>query len=981
MRHSHIHIRSSFLTIVALLLAVAASLGQSSVGTVQGKVTDQSGAAIPAITVRAISSTDAAREVQTNEEGRYVFRDLAPGTYTVRIRLKGFADFEKTPVVVAAGRSEVVDAQLAIAMEKQEVTVTGSSTGISVSGENNASALVLKEKDLEALSDDPDELQSQLEALAGPAAGPNGGEIYIDGFTGGQLPPKSAIREVRVNQNPFSAQYDKLGYGRIEILTKPGQDQWHGRAFANYNASALNSRNPFATEEPSYHSEFFDGSVGGPLSSKTSFFFDGGRRDIDNSSIVSAEVLDPTLQQTAFNQAVLNPRTRTDLSSRLDYQLTSNNTLTGRYQFWQDTGTNNGIGQFSLASQGYNTNETEHSIQISDSHVVSERTVNDLQFEFLHDSSRQIPKSLEPTVQVIGAFTGGGSSQGTASDIQDHYEVQDSTSMSLGKHYLTFGGRARDINEWNLSRGNFNGSFTFPSLAAYQSAQIALLACETGGQSACRAAGASQFTIATGNPAAAVNWIDLGAYAEDQWRLRPNVSLNLGLRYETQNSIHDRADVAPRIGFAWAPGRGKTAKTVVRAGAGVFYDRFQGSQVLEAERLNGVNQQQYVLSNPDFFPLIPSISQLTQLAVNQPLSTVYQIDPRLRAPYTIQSAVGIERRLSGPATVSVTYLNSHGVHQLMTRNINAPLKGTYVYCANGDASCTPSAGVLPYGDVGNIYQFESNGLFNQNQVISNFNVRMGTKLSLFGFYSLSFADSDTAGVSSFPSDSYDIALDYGRAAFDVRHRLAIGGSFALPEGFRLSPFIMASSGAPFNITLGQDLNGDSIFNDRPAFAPAGATGSTIVATKWGTFDTAPKAGETIIPVNYGKGPGQFEMNLRLSRSVGFGKTGQSASSGNGMQGPPPGGGRGGPPPGGGGLGPGGLSSSGGRPPNPFGSSSNSRYNVTFSISARNVLNTVNAGTPIGQLSSPLFGRSNSLAGGFFAAGGNRRIDFGVALSF
>jgi hypothetical protein len=969
----------------AIFIIVASSFGQSGTGGVRGQVTDSSGAAIPAIAVTAVGPNGASQQVQTNEEGRYVFQNLAPGTYTLRIHVKGFADFNKADVVVTAGQVQVVDAQLVVALEKQQVTVTDSATQVSVSSENNASALVLKGKDLEALSDDPDELQSQLQALAGPAAGPNGGEMYIDGFTGGQLPPKSAIREIRVNQNPFSAQYDKLGYGRIEIFTKPGQDKFHGQGFAMFNTSALDSRNPFVSQEPSYHTELFNGSIGGPLSSKASFFFDGGRRNIETNSIVSASVLNSDLQQASFSQAVPNPQTNTNLSSRVDYGLSTNNTLTARYQFWQGNAQNSGIGQFSLASQGYNTRRTEHTLQISDSQVISARAVNDLRFEFVHDSNSQIPQSLDPAIQVLGAFTGGGSSQGKVLDTQDHYEVHDLASISLGKHSLTVGGRMRDVDEWNSSSGNFDGSFTFPSLDVFQAVKVQLQACQTAGGTNCQVSGASQFTLTSGNPVASVNWIDLGLYAEDQWRLRPNMSLNVGLRYETQNSIHDHADFAPRIGFAWGLGHGRTAKTVVRAGSGIFYDRFEEGQVLQAERLNGVNQTQYVVTNPDFFPIIPSLSVIQQMAANQSAPTVYQIDPNLRAPYTIQSAVGVERQLSKNATLSVTYLNSHGVHQFMTRNINAPLPGTYVLCSAGDSSCTPSAGVRPYGEVGNIYKFESDGLFNQNQVVSNFNVRMGAKLSLFGFYSLSFADSNTAGVGTFPSDQYDIALDYGRAAYDVRHRLVLGSSFALPKGFRLSPFMMTSSGAPFNIIVGQDLNGDSIFNDRPAFAAAGATGANIVVTKWGTFDTDPKSGEKIIPINYGTGPGQFEMNLRLSKTFTFGKKKESTSSGSGMQGPPPGGGRGAPPPGGGGLGPGGLSGGGGGPGGPGGpfgsSSSNTRYSLTLGVGARDVLNVVNLGTPIGQLSSPLFGTSNSLAGGFGPGGGNRRIDFQVMFSF
>ena len=790
------------LILVAVFVLSAACLAQSNTGTVRGQVTDPSGAVVPAIAVVVAGAEGPAQEVQTNEEGRYVLQNLAAGTYTVRVQLKGFADFQSDPVAVGAGQTQVIDVKLTVTLEKQKVTVTDTTTALSVSQDNNASALVLKGKDLDALSDDPDELQSQLQALAGPAAGPNGGEIYIDGFSGGQLPAKSAIREIRVNQNPFSAQYDKLGYGRIEILTKPGQDKWHGQAFSMFNTSALNSRNPFVSEEPGYHREFFDGSIGGPLSKKASLFVDGGRRDINANSIVSATVLDSGLQETPLSQAVRSPHTNTNLSTRLDYQLTTNNTLTARYQFWQDNATNNGVGQLALASQGYDAHEREHTVQISDSQVLSPRVVNDLRFEYTGQSTRDLPVSQDPTLQVQGAFTSGESSLGKVLDNEDHYELHDLLSVSRGKHCLTFGGRLRDVNEWNSSNANFNGAFTFASLAAYQTAELQLLVCKTAGGSNCQVSGASQFSLTTGKAAASVNWVDVGLFAEDQWRLRSNMSLSLGLRYATQNSIHDHADFAPRVGFAWGLGHGKSAKTVVRAGFGLFYDRFAESQVMQAERLNGLNQTQYVVLTPDFFPTIPSVSVLEQIATAQSAKTIYQTASDLRAPYTIQSAVGVERQLTSKATFSVTYVNSHGVHQFLTRNINAPLPGTYVACTTGDTSCTASDGVRPYGDVGNIYQYESDGLFNQNQVITNFNIRTGTRVSLFGFYSLGFANGNTAGVSTFPSNSYDIAADYGRAAFDVRHRLFIGGSLSLPKGFRLSPFMMTSSGSPFNITTG-----------------------------------------------------------------------------------------------------------------------------------------------------------------------------------
>ena len=975
--------RHNFLLLV-LTFAQAASwaLAQSGAGSIQGQVTDPSGAAIPAITVVAVAAGGARYQVQTNEEGRYIFPRLAVGTYDIQIQLKGFAPFEKAGVVVVTGKTETVDARLAVALEKQQVTVQGESALPTVSVESNASALILKGKDLDALSDDPDELQSQLQALAGPAAGPNGGEIYIDGFTGGQLPTKSAIREIRVNQNPFSAQYDRLGYGRIEILTRPGQGAWHGQVFSMFNDSAFNSRNPFAAEMPAYHREFVDGNLGGPLSKKASLALDLGRRNMSSDSIISAVELDSNLQQTSFSQAVPNPRTNMNFSGRLDYELSQNNTLMARYQLWRNNETNDGIGQFSLASQGYNNQGTEHNLQISDSQVISAHVVTDFKLQFVRTTQNQLPVSSAATLQVLGAFTGGGNSQGQLTDTQDHVEFHNLTSVMRGKHYLTFGGRLRDSDIQDSSRANFNGSFTFPSLTAYQAAEVQLASCQAAGGSNCHVSGASQFSLTSGQPISTVNWMDLGLYFEDQWRVRPNMSLNLGLRYETQNFIHDHADFAPRVGFAWGLGHSNSPKTVLRTGFGIFYDRFEAAQVLEAERLNGITQTQYIVTNPDFFPAIPSVNELALMGASQAANTIYQMDSNLRAPYTIQAAAGLERQVTRNATVSVTYLNSHGVHQLMSRNINAPLPGTYVYCAPDDSTCTPSSGVRPNASEGNLYQYESSGLFNQNQLITNINLRVSSKYSLFGFYSLNFVDADTSGVSSFPMDSYDVRLDYGRAAYDIRHRLFLGGSLSLPKGIRLSPFMMANSESPFNITVGEDLNGDSIYNDRPAFALAGATGTNIIASKWGTFDANPKSGETIIPINYGTGPAQFSLNLRLSKTFGLGRKAESGPSGGGMPGPPPGGGRGGPPPGGGGLGPGGLSSSGGRPPGGPGSAASHRYNLTVGVGAMNALNIVNLGTPVGQLSSPLFGKSNSLAGGFGPpGGGNRMVDFQLAFSF
>ncbi|HEV2379144.1 MAG TPA: TonB-dependent receptor, partial [Terriglobia bacterium] len=626
--------------------------------------------------------------------------------------------------------------------------------------------------------------------------------------------------------------------------------------------------------------------------------------------------------------------------------------------------------QFSLATQAYNSNETEHTFSLSDTQVISSRTVNQLRFRYQHDYSDQTPASTVPAVNVLGAFTSGGNFQQQSLDTQNSYELQNLTTMTFGKHQFVFGGRLRDNDESNTTTQNYNGTFVFPTLAVYKLAEEQLQSCA----SPCSGvAGANQFQLTVGNPLARLNYFDLGLYGEDAWRVRPNVSLNLGLRFESQNYINDHADFAPRIGLAWGIGGGRAPKTVLRAGFGIFYDRFQQAQILEAERLNGINQQQYTIPEPDFFPNIPSASVLA--AATTSLPSIYRIDPNLRAPYTIQSAISLERQISKKMTASVTYINSHGVHQLLTNDVNTPFPSSFTPCVPPNTiDCGPATGMRPLGNsAGNVYDFESVGLFNENQLVTNFNIRAGTRLTAFGFYTLSYANSDTAGVASSPMNPYDIYEDYGPAAFISRHQAFVGGSVLFPKGFRASPFLMASTGRPFNIILGQDVFGTSVFNARPALAAPGAAGPNIVATQYGTFNTAPLPGEAVIPPYEFFGPGQVSLNLRLSKTFSFGKKPERSNGNRGGGGGMWGGGH----EHGGGLGGRGLSGGGG-PGGMFGGGSeNGRYSLEFSANVRNIFNHVNLGPPVGNVGSPLFGESNSVNG----FSGYRRMDFMVRFNF
>ena len=921
----------------------------AAAGSVRGTVADPDGAVIPGATITLTPTSGKARVVTSGADGTYAITGVAPGVYAFTVTMPNFATFVRQGVRFAGGQQLTMDVKMLVEAQSQQVQVTTQENQVGVDPESNASATVLKDKDLDALSDDPDELSSELTALAGPAAGPNGGQIYVDGFTGGQLPPKSSIREIRINQNPFSAQYDRLGFGRVEVFTKPGTDKFHGNYQINGNDSSFNTQNPVLNSflspgqspiaQPPYHTILMFGSITGPISKKASFNASGSHRAIQDNSIFNGTILTPvdnvaangaatvcapgpantagcTVQQ--LQTATTYPQVRTDFSPRLDLAVTDTNTLTVRYQYEQNDQINGGLGGFNLPSTGYNVASNESELQMSDTQIVSPRVINETRFEFSRDRTTQTAQSHAPSVDVQSAFLSGGSSAGTSSDHQEHIEVQNYTSVQLKKNFLRLGGRLRTTREADNTTALTNGSFNYASLANYEADNV-----ET-------------FTITQVNvPKVQARLTDLGVYAETDWKPRPNLTISYGIRYETQNALNEHHDLAPRVSFAYGLGSRKgNPRTVLRGGFGMFYDRFQLSNLLTTYRENGINQTQQTLTNigtTGCSPLNVSLCTGGTDAGN----TIYTKANNLRTPYIMQTAIGFDEQLFRGGTVSVNYLNSIGVHEFLSQNV----------AAIGRAYSATSTG-LPVTD-----QFQSEGVLHQNQINTNFNIRK-KRLSLFGWYGLNWAKADTSGPTYFPSIPGDIGADYGRAAFDVRSRLFLGGNSSLPHGISLSPFILAQSGNPYNITTGQDQNGDSIINDRPTFLPGRSSANCKDASTFGV----PTVGTsyTPIPINYCTGPALFTMNLRATKAFGIGpKTGESANEGGPHGSPGPGGPRGGG--GGGGGGRGGFGGGGG-------ASSGHKYTLLLGAQIQNIFNRADYSTPVGVLTSPHFGQSLQLAG-------------------
>ncbi|MEO8372997.1 MAG: carboxypeptidase regulatory-like domain-containing protein [Candidatus Solibacter sp.] len=983
--------------IYALLLCLwtlaPAGHAQAPVGpALRGTITDPSGALVPGALVQ-LRGPGGEQRTTTGNDGTYAFPTLRPGKYNVRVIAKGFTVSGRQDVEINA--PIVLDAQLNIQTDTQVLNVDDEANSVAADPTSNGSALVLREKELAALSDDPDELQQQLQAMAGPGAGPNGGQIYIDGFTGGNLPNKSSIREIRVNSNPFSPEYERPGFGRIEILTKPGTDTLHGQVFGQYNNEMLNSRNPLLTTStrPDYHQRMLGFALTGPIKKgKASFGLDAQRRSTLDNALIIATTLDANYQPLSVNQSVETPQTSTAISPRLDYAINASNTLVARYQYNRQSFDKQGVGDFSLESKGYDRIGSENSLQVTETAILSPRFINESRFQFMRSNSQSTGDNTLPAITVQGAFNGGGAQIGNSGTLQDRLEFSNNSTFTRKTHTIKWGGRVRQSYLDSTSVSNFGGTYSFlsgsgPVLDANDQpvagASTQITALEryrrtlvfqkqglTDAQLRQLGGGASQFTLSAGTPVTSVKQFDAGLFLNDDWRARPNLTFSYGLRYEAQNNLSDFANFSPRIGLAWGiDAKGSTpAKTVLRAGFGIFFDRVNENVTLNMLRFDGVTQQSYFIIDPFFFPAIPSLPLLA--AAKQPQSLQF-VDSGMKASHTYQTSIGVDRQVTKALKISAVYLNGRGTHLSRSRNINAPI-----------------AGLFPYGDSQIRYLTESTGFSrtNQLQVTPSINYK---KLFVFGFYSLSYGRTDAEGQ---PVNAYNLRQEWGPSGFaDVRHRMVVGTSLPLPWKISVSPFIIVSSGAPYNITTGRDSNGDSITAERPSLVnlPAGqCSGRDLYfSTDFGCFNLNPPPGAAI-GRNAARGPGSFNMSLRANRTWTIGGKGEAPSGGMGgmMMGGGMGGGGG--MRGGGGPPPGAVMTT--PPPGMMGSgtqqAASRRYTITLSFNASNVLNHVNWAAPSGDLGSPYFGQYRNLASGFatMSSGGgtyNRKIDVQVRFAF
>jgi hypothetical protein len=961
-------LRRIFCALLIFFPGVSAILAQTAqhpaTGTLSGVVADPSGAVIPGAEIHVDTHKPSAfRQPNATSDavGNYSM-ELPPGVYDVTVVAPGFDPFLVTTTIARAGTTTHLNAALNIATDSEQVSVSADAN--STSAENNKSALVLGGAELSTFSDDDATFQQQIQALAGAdPTSPSG--VYVDGFSGGQMPPKDSIREIRINQNPYSAQYQELGFGRIEIFTKPGSDKLHGHLMVYANDSSFNAQNPFSGAQPPYYMLILRGNLSGPIGKKTSFFVNTSYNNQQNNSVINA-----ILPSGNFNAVVSSPTVNFDQTVRLDRQVTTNNVLTGRYEIQHYTLTNSGLAGSQapfngngpppaavssqiLASEAYNSTATAQTLQLSDSQNIGKNKILETRFQWIRTRTSQIPVAGATTgpvyqmgggtatINVQGYFNGGGSPTQTLNDHTDRTELQEYFSLEHGKHFIRLGGRYRGYRDANFSNAGYNGAYTFSPNTDNSVTALQFFAANT----------PTQFNITTGNPKAVVYTGDLGLYADDEWRVRKNVTINLGFRAESQSAIPDHFDPAPRIGASWAIGQTdkRQAFVTLRTGFGMFYDRFSASNILTAVRQqSGTVQQSYTITNPVLSDTTTCYTHATLscggTGTAMPLTT-YSIAPNLRSEYLVATGLTAERSLGKFGNISVNYIHSHGSHYWASQNINAPLPGTF--------TGQPNSGTRPLGGTQNVYQFTSEGNADTNFIFGNAQLNITKNIHYWLWTGDRFRNGDTSGATNFPTNQYNLRADYGRSS-QATARLFTGADIELPLGVVLEPFAGMTSHQPFNITTGTDLNGDSQYNDRPSFATAASPSTSVYKTAYGTFNANPQPGEKIIPMNYANGPRFIYTELGLRKSFRWGT-------------PPP------PPP-----------APKAEPGKPAPKPEAPKKPIELSIGAEvdNIFNHPNAGQPVGVLTSPQFGQSLSLNSTFIGSpNANRMIYLGAFFNF
>jgi hypothetical protein len=830
-------------------LGIGGDLLAQNCGNLSGTVLDPSGAAVVGAEVHLQAA--APQETTTGPLGTFVLHCVGADPYQITVDANGFAESQ----VNGRGFANIT-VHLRIADVHTEVEV-GENSGVSVDTDHGAGTHTLAARDLQGMADDPDDFKRQLQVLAASSGGaPGQAIITVDGFQNGSaLPPKSSIASIRVNPDMFSSEYDRPPYqgGRVEIFTKPGRDSLHGALFFTDSESGLNATDPFAVSATPAGKRRYGFEFGGPIrKQKSDFFLALERRDINEFNVVNAVVLNTEGEETPLSENIPAPQRLWIGSVRTDWQLNAKNMLAATYSANLNNSDNVGSGGLALQEAGYGSTVSEQDLRLTDILTLSPTLLHETHIGFTWKNTTDVPLSTAPSLQVAGAFTGGGATAGHLQDRERDLEVDDDILWTHHKHSVKIGVASLGILIHDVDPDTFNGAFVFggglaPALGD-GTQQTAISGLEQYRRTLLGLPGGvpTTYNVTQGTALVPFTQWRVAGYVQDQWTLRPNLSIALGLRYALQTSPGSFGNLVPRVGIAWSPD--KKQRWVIHARGGLFSSAVTPEVTTEAYRLNGVRQTQTLLYSPSFTqPLVPAPSTIA-------VATTRQFAPNLGQTWSFQSQLGVEHELPQHWHAQANLFEAQAWDTLRSRNINAPLVN--------ESTTNPLLAPRPIAPGKNIFQFEQSGHLHGQVVFLGLDQHSYKRFAIFVGYLYFNLKTDADSATLFPQSSYSEQGETARASWESTHRLFAIGQLNLPAKLSLTSQFDASSGDPYNVITGMDNNGDGVFNDRPSLAVQPGTGT--YQTPFGLLNTTGLNGS--LGRNAGTMPALIHLDSNLSRT-------------------------------------------------------------------------------------------------------------------
>jgi hypothetical protein len=827
------------------------ALGQQAVtsATLSGRVVDATGADIGGVAVKATNiDKNLAWAATSDEDGRYRFSYLPAGAYEVKAEHVGFASYTRR-LTLLVGQTLDLSIKLSVAGVTERMDVAAEAQVVEIARTQVAEAVTPKEiaalplngrnyLDLALLipavsRTNTGSNQRFAETSAVPGTGISvagqrnlNNSFIVDGLSAnddaaglsGSFYSQEVIREFQVVASGGIAEFGRTSAGVVNIITQSGTNQWRGRAYGFLRNQRLDARNPLAATKDPLTQAQYGASLGGPVVRNRAFLFSNFEQTRQNRagfitiSPANLAAINSGLDLIGYR----GPRVETgefatgldstNFFARLDHRINDSNMMSARYNLYDISSRNaRTVGGLNSISRGSNLSNRDQTFAIDNVTTLSPKTINEARFQFTRSRlNAPVNDEMGPAINISGvASFGTATFSPTARDI-DLYEAVNNISTQKGSHSLKAG---LDFlyNRVNITfPGPRQGVYTFANLESFQAGRYI------------------NFQQAFGDEGQFQSNPNLGLFIQDEWRPRADLTINAGLRYDaewlTDPIETDSNNVAPRLGIAYAPG---DHKTVIRANAGLYYDRIPLRATSNALQRDGIKFKTAVLSFGQLVaPVFPSVLDAFPPGL---LTSITTIDPQIENSYSRQASLQIERELGSRTNVSIGYLHLRGFHIIMSRNVNVPT----LSAADAARLGVPNLG-RPDPRFANVSRFESAGDSYYNAMTLAFNSRPARWATARVSYTLSKAI-DTAGNFFFssPQNNFDIRDDRGFSDNDQRHRLSISGTFESPQSkndsmlsrlagdWMFSYIYTYESALPFNIQTGSDRNFDTNVNDRP----------------------------------------------------------------------------------------------------------------------------------------------------------------------